>query len=63
MDSLRFHWVSNLDVNRFDVSRFTRLAFDLTQPPFILEVTLKSTLIITNLCIQSSLKIYKTTFM
>ena len=30
-DALKFHWFSNLDVNRIDVSRFTRLVFGLTQ--------------------------------
>ena len=40
-DALRFHWVSNLDLNRIEVIRFIRLAFGLTQSPFILEGTLK----------------------
>ena len=36
-DALRFHWVSNLDLNRIDVNSFTRLVFGYTQSPFILE--------------------------
>ena len=40
-DDLRFHWVSNLDLNKIEVSHFTRLVFALTQSPFILERTLK----------------------
>ena len=41
IDALRFHWVSNLDLNRIEVNRFIRLVFGLTQSPFILEGTLK----------------------
>ena len=40
-DALRFHWVSNLDLYRIEVIRFSRLVFGLTQSPFILESTLK----------------------
>ena len=40
-EALRFHWVSNLDLNRIEVNRFTRLVFGLTQSPFILQGTLK----------------------
>ena len=40
-DALRFHWVSNLDLNRTEVSCVTLLVFGLTQSPFILEGTLK----------------------
>ena len=40
-DALRFHWVSNLDLYRIEVNRFSRLVFGLTQSPFILESTLK----------------------
>ena len=40
-DALKFHWVSNLDLNRNEVNRFIRLVFGLTQSPFILEETLK----------------------
>ena len=57
--ALRFHWVSNFDLNRIEVNRFTRLTFGLTQSLFIFEGMLKEyfTLIITYLCTQSSLKI------
>ena len=41
LDALRFHWVSNLDLNRIEVNRFTRLDFGLTQSPFILKGMLK----------------------
>ena len=40
-DALRFHWVSNLELYRIEVNRFSRLVFGLTQSPFILESTLK----------------------
>ena len=40
-DALTFHWVSNLDLYRIEVNRFSRLVFGLTQSPFILESTLK----------------------
>ena len=39
-DALRFHWIKNQDINQIDILRFTRLAFGLTQLPFILEATL-----------------------
>ena len=38
---LRFHWVSNFDLNRIEANRLTRLVFGLTQSPIILEDTLK----------------------
>ena len=38
---LRFHCVSNLDLNRTEVNRFASLVFGLMQSPFILEGTLK----------------------
>ena len=38
---LRFHWVKNSDPSVIEINRFTRLVFNLTQSPFILEVTLK----------------------
>ena len=40
-DALRFHWISNLNLSRIEVIRFTRLVFGLMQSSFILEVTLK----------------------
>ena len=40
-DVLRFHWVKNSDPSVLEINRFTRLVFGLTQPPFILEGTLK----------------------
>ena len=40
-DSLRFHWIKNLDPNIVEINRFTRLVFGLTQSPSILEGTLK----------------------
>ena len=40
-DALRFHWVGNLDLNRIEANRFTRLVLGLRQSPFILEGTLK----------------------
>ena len=39
-DALRFHWIKNQDINQIDILRFTRLAFGLTQSPFVLEATL-----------------------
>ena len=42
MDALRFHWVRNLDLNRIEVNRFTRLVFGLSQSPFIPESNYKS---------------------
>ena len=39
-DALCFHWIKNQDINQIDILRFTRLAFGLTQLPFILEATL-----------------------
>ena len=39
-DALRFHWIKNQDINQIDILRFPRLAFGLTQSPFILEETL-----------------------
>ena len=56
-DTLRFQWVSNLDLNRSEVNRFTRLVFGLMQSPFILEGTLKEHFNNYNLRIQSPLKI------
>ena len=38
---LRFYWVKNSDPSVIEINRFTRLVFNLTQSPFILEVTLK----------------------
>ena len=38
---LRFHWVSNFDLNRIEANRLTRLVFGFTQSPIILEDTLK----------------------
>ena len=40
-DPLRFHWVSNLNLNRSEVNRFACLGFGLMQSPFILEGMLK----------------------
>ena len=40
-DVLRFHWIKNSDSSVKEINRFTRLVFDLTQSPFILEGTLK----------------------
>ena len=40
-DALRFHWVSNFDLNGIEVNCFTRLVFGLTQSLLILESTLK----------------------
>ena len=40
-NSLRFHWIKNLDPNIVEINRFTRLVFGLTLSPFILEGTLK----------------------
>ena len=39
-NSLRFHWIKNLDPNIVEINRFTRLVFGLTLSPFILEGTL-----------------------
>ena len=38
---LRFHWVSNFDLNRIEANRLTRLVSGLTQSPIILEDTVK----------------------
>ena len=38
---LHFHWVNKRDLNRVEITRFTRLVFGLTQSPFILEAALK----------------------
>ena len=40
-DTLRFYWVSNIDLNRIELNYFTRLVFGLTQSRLIVEVTLK----------------------
>ena len=40
-DVLRFHWIQNRDPTNIETLRFTKLIFDLTQSPFILEGTLK----------------------
>ena len=40
-NSLRFHWIKNLDPNIVEINRFTRLVFEITQSPFILEGMLK----------------------
>ena len=39
-DALLFHWIKNQDINQIEILRFIRLAFGLTQSPFILEATL-----------------------
>ena len=40
-NSLRFHWIKNLDPNILEIHRFTKLVFRLTQTPFISQGTLK----------------------
>ena len=39
-DALHFHWIKNQDINQFDILRFARLVFGLTQSPFVFEATL-----------------------
>ena len=43
-DVLSFHWVDSLESKVIEIRRFTRLAFGLTQYPFLLEGTLEGTL-------------------
>ena len=40
-NALRFHRISNLDLNEIQVNRFTLLIFGLTKLPFTLECKLK----------------------
>ena len=40
-DTLRFYWVSNIDLDRIELNYFTGLVFGLTQSRLIVEVTLK----------------------
>ena len=40
-DAPRFHWFSNLGLNRIEVNQSTRLVFGLMQSPFTLEGTFK----------------------
>ena len=39
-NSLRFHWIKNLDPNIVEIKTFSKLVFGLTQLSFILEGTL-----------------------
>ena len=40
-NAVRFHWVSNIDLNSIELNRFLRLVFGLTKSHFILEGTSK----------------------
>ena len=40
-NSLRYHWIKSFDPDISEINRFTRLMFELIQPPLILEGMLR----------------------